>query len=73
MRTATKLKDIQECLYRYRLERGRYLSDVPYRNLCKEEVTDLTKDAEALLLHTGFALRLVIRDDKYVWRFTDRD
>ena len=72
MRTRTKLQDAQVALYRYRLARGRYLSDVPYEELCREEIAELMQDAAQIVRHTGFELRLMIRKHRYVWRFVDK-
>jgi hypothetical protein len=72
MRTVTKLQDIQVSLYRFRVARGRYLSDIPYEDLCREEITALGHEAEHILFSTRFELRLVRRRGKKVWRFLDR-
>lgn len=73
MRTDTKVQDIKLALYRLRVSKGRYLSDVSLCDLCKEEQSALAQDAEHLLLRTGMVLRLVKRGHRMVWRFTNKN
>jgi hypothetical protein len=74
MRTATKLKDIQSAIYHYRVARGRYLSDVPYEDLCREEIADIMADAYAILTHTEMTLKRVKWKGKRAqWRFMNRN
>lgn len=73
MRTVTKLKDVQVSLFRLRVERGIYLSDVTYDDLCREEHMELMKQARLIVLKTELELRRVQRHRKKVWRFMNKN
>lgn len=73
MRTDNKVQDVKLALYRLRMSRGRYLSDVPLCDLCKEEQFSLAEDAERLLFSTGIELRRVKRGHRKVWRFMNKN
>lgn len=73
MRTIHELKHIQRCLFELRVSQGRYLKDVAYDELCKEEIADLMKDAEHLHFKTKFVLRKIRKKRKWVWRFMNKN
>lgn len=73
MRTHIKIHDVQVSLFKMGQERGRYLKDVQYSELCQEEVQRLGHDAEAIVLRTQLELRLVLRQKRKVWRFMNRN
>ena len=73
MRSDTRqIRDMQTQLYLYRVERGRYLKDVPLKDLCLEERIDIANDTRNMIFSTGLTLRLVVRQKKKVWRFLDK-
>lgn len=73
MRTIHQLKHIQRCLYELRVSQGKYLKDVAYDELRKEEIAELMKEAEHLHFKTELVLRKVRRNKKWVWRFMNRN
>lgn len=72
MRTHDQIRHNQMSLYYLRVEQGRYLADVAYEELRKEEVASLMKEAEHLHHRTGLELRKVKLGRKWVWRFMNR-
>lgn len=72
MRTLIKIRDIEQSLFRLRVTRGQYLSDIPYESLASEVRQDLLREATMIHNHTHLELRLVVRKGRYVWRFLDR-
>lgn len=73
MRKDTRqIRDLQEQIFQYRVQRGRYLSDVPFSDLCLEERIDIASDTRTMIFSTGLELRLVVRKRKRVWRFLDK-
>jgi len=67
-----EVRDIQTQIYKNRVDRGQYLSDIPLRDLCMEERISVAKDTQDILYKTGLELRKVIRQKKLVWRFVDK-
>jgi hypothetical protein len=73
MRKDTRqIRDLQTQLFRYRVSRGQYLSDVPFSDLCLEERIAIAEDTRTMIYNTGLELRLVVRKRKWVWRFLDK-
>ncbi len=74
MRRDTRLvRDMQTQLFKYRVARGWYLSDIPLDELCIEERINIAEDTTSLLFETNLVLKLVERNRKLVWRFLDKD
>ena len=72
MRSDTRqIRDLQTQLFHYRVSKGQYLSDVPFIDLSLEERIDIATDTRSIIFNTNFALRLVVRNRRRVWRFVD--
>lgn len=67
MRTIHKLQDLRIGLYRQRVSRRRYLSDIPYESLCSEERERIALDARRLKPPKSLDLRLVMVDGVLEW------
>lgn len=73
MRKKTELHHIQVSLFRLRVSKGRYPTDIAYEDLCREEIADLMADAVNIYENTQLDLRRVKREGKTVWRFINRN
>lgn len=75
MRTIHHLQHYRRAIFNFRVSQGKYLKDIPYKNLCAEERDRIIEDARELRLKTKLELKLIRLPHKRrrkAWRFVDR-